>query len=187
MSLQNTLFLQLLSSIYNPSSSSNSSSDSPKTATARSHLVRRLIHTYLPKPIIYQHAFGLEISLPPQPSSAKDDDPGYSHRPLIESIFRLWVDAPGPDTDLNRAEATFAYAKYMLSMGEIKGANRLVAGLLARSGKERYDLERKWEKIVDELQEGDPHQSDDEDEVMRDNEADDQSQEDGDVELMVSS
>lgn len=118
--------------------------------------VLRLLKTYLSKPPVYRHAFELEAALPLNTTKA-DNPVRYAHAPLLEGIYRLWVDASNGPGMANKSDATFAYAGYLLNIGSVKEATILVNNLFAAtdSWSIKQELEKRWRGIVDGVTKGD--------------------------------
>jgi hypothetical protein len=178
------LFLRLLSSIYStPTSPIEADPNKTRTKT-----VSRLLKSYLPKPDVYRHAFELEAALPAFIGQNKHTDV-HLQRPILEEIYRLWVDAPdaGMPEGSNKADATFAYAAYLLNAGAVKEATTLVNNLFARAGSWsiRQDLEKKWRIIADgPLTE--ERVEEDSDDVMDDAQKTEEEAGDSDIEFVIN-
>jgi hypothetical protein len=113
----------------------------------------------------------------------------HLQHPILEEIYRLWVDAPdaGMPEGSNQANATFAYAAYLLNAGAVKEATTLVNNLFARAGSwsVRQDLEKQWRSIADgplteERAEEEP------DEVMGDGQKTEEEAGDSDIEFVIN-
>lgn len=87
----------------------------------------------------------------------------------------------------NKADATFAYAAYLLNAGAVKEATTLVNNLFARAGSWsiRQDLEKKWRIIADgPLTE--ERVEEDSDDVMDDAQKTEEEAGDSDIEFVIN-